>query len=321
MEDVKYFLEFSTIHGVTHISTSQKYVRFFWLLVVISGFIGAGVLIYHSFQSWEESPVKTTIETQPIKEIHFPKVIVCPPKNTITDLNYDIMMTKNLTLDMDTRDKLTNYSMDLLYDHIFRTMMANLSKLQDNDRYYNWYYGYTQIGLPYLYYGRLSYYLFTSASSGIISTEYFGDKFNEDKVYTDLDYNIRVYPPETVNDNTALHFEVDKVSLKYLSIGEDTITIDGYIEWKRGNNTDIMHTHKIYTPGYYKNLHLKRDVIKVDVRKQYLDFMPGFNMTWYYNGLVGEPYTRYSEDFDTNAYVRNGSIIRVFYSRYSFYHQ
>ena len=88
MEHIKNFLESSTIHGLTYISAANwKILKAFWVLVVISGFTGAGVIIHQSFQSWDESPVKTTIETHPIAEITFPKVTVCPPKNTYTDLN------------------------------------------------------------------------------------------------------------------------------------------------------------------------------------------------------------------------------------------
>ena len=103
MEKLNTFLESSTIHGLSYIAAGRKYVRLFWILVVIGGFSGAGVIIYQSFQSWADSPVTTTIETQPISEITFPKVTVCPPKNTYTDLNYDLMMTENMTVDNDTR--------------------------------------------------------------------------------------------------------------------------------------------------------------------------------------------------------------------------
>ena len=90
MEVLRTFLESSTIHGLVYISTTKKNLaRIFWILVVITGFIGAGVMIYNSFQSWRDSPVKTTTETLPITEITFPKVTVCPPKNSYTDLNYD----------------------------------------------------------------------------------------------------------------------------------------------------------------------------------------------------------------------------------------
>ena len=95
MDNIKNFLESTTIHGLNYISTTRKLVRLFWIIVVIGGFTGAGILIHTAFQSWADSPVKTTEETLPITDIIFPKVTVCPPKNTYTDLNYDLMMTEN----------------------------------------------------------------------------------------------------------------------------------------------------------------------------------------------------------------------------------
>ena len=106
MENVITFLESSTIHGLAYISTDRKYVRLFWILVVIGGFTGAGVLIHQSFDNWAESPVKTTIETHPITELTFPKVTVCPPKHTYTDLNYDLMKIGNRTLTVNEKDAL-----------------------------------------------------------------------------------------------------------------------------------------------------------------------------------------------------------------------
>merc|ERR1712197_24557 len=139
MENIRNFLESSTIHGLTYISTTRKYVRLSWVLIVTAGFSGAGYLIYQSFQSWAESPVKTTIETLPITEITFPKVTVCPPKNTYTDLNYDLMMAENMTLDNDTRKELENYVVEMLYDKLHDIFMKNMNKLEERDRYYNWY--------------------------------------------------------------------------------------------------------------------------------------------------------------------------------------
>ena len=63
---LKAFFESSTIHGLVYIATTKhRLIRLFWILVVIAGFTGAGVMIYQSFQSWADSPVKTTIETLP----------------------------------------------------------------------------------------------------------------------------------------------------------------------------------------------------------------------------------------------------------------
>ena len=109
----------------------RRFVKFLWLLIVIAGFTGAGVLIYQSFEAWKESPVKTTIETLPITQLKLPKVIVCPPKDTFTDLNYDILMAENVTLDQKTRDELTDLALQLLWDQLHEETMTNLSKIED----------------------------------------------------------------------------------------------------------------------------------------------------------------------------------------------
>ena len=225
MENVTKFLESSTIHGFAYIATGSKNVRLFWILVIMGGFSAAAILIHTAFQSWDESPVKTTIETLPIKKITFPKVTVCPPKNTYTDLNHDLIMAERITLDNDTRNELANHALELLYDHLFDHMMTNLSKLEDNERYYNWYYGFTQIELPHIdYYSHVNYYLHTTAISGSIFTRYFGDKFDADKVETGpLKFNVYIYPPASVrnNRNVTVHFDIEKLSLKDLTGGTD----------------------------------------------------------------------------------------------------
>ena len=142
MEQISTFLESSTIHGLNFISTTRKYARAFWILVVLAGFATAGYLIQTSFQSWADSPIKTTDETLPISEITFPKVTVCPPKNTFTDLNYNLMMAENFTLTDEMRDELVAYSKKVIDEHTF---IGDLDKLQEEDRYFNWYYGYSKI--------------------------------------------------------------------------------------------------------------------------------------------------------------------------------
>ena len=119
MEGARTFLESSTIHGLTYISTTRKYARLFWILVVMSGFLGASLLIKESFDSWSESPVKTSIETLPISEIKFPKVTVCPPKNTFTDLNYDLMMPDNVTLTEKMRDEMFSYAVAVVNENSY----------------------------------------------------------------------------------------------------------------------------------------------------------------------------------------------------------
>ena len=224
MEGVRTFLESSTIHGLAHISVTSKNARLFWILVVIFGFTVSGIIINESFQAWDETPIKTMIETRPITEITFPKVTVCPPRNSFTDLNYDLLMVKDMTIGNKTRKELTDYAVNLLnkFYEVDSSIMTNLSMLEDNDRYYNWYHGYTKIKLPYYHspdYGVV-YIVYTSALYGNISTQFFNQKFMQNRVEKVFYYKIYVETPYDIvnNPNVTLHFNIEKMSMKY---GED----------------------------------------------------------------------------------------------------
>ena len=321
MEFVQNFLECSTIHGLTYISTTRKYVRLFWIIVVISGFSAAGFLIRTSFKAWDESPVKTTIEIRRITNLTFPKITVCPPKNTYTDLNYDLMMTQNLTLDDDNRNDLSVYALELLYDHMYNTIMTNLSKLEEKDRYYNWYHGYTYIEQPYFLsncdkdekFCYVVYRVATSSLSGTVWTQYFGDAFFADKVETFIQYEVKVYSPENVeyDENVTLHFHLDKISLNGLSTNEEKFS---------NSELGVLPPDKIIRkayspPKYARSILLTRKVSPVDVRNQKLNLMPGFNLTWYYSGFDKNNVTsvRYSMfyEHDISAFVRKSFILIV----------
>ena len=103
MEGIKQFFESSTIHGLYHISSATRLAKVFWLIIVFGGFSGAGILIYESFNNWQQSPISTTIETLPISQITLPNLTVCPPKNSFLNLNYDLLNSNQLKLDNDTR--------------------------------------------------------------------------------------------------------------------------------------------------------------------------------------------------------------------------
>ena len=135
MDLVTEFLNTSTIHGLSYISISRKWSRLFWILVVIGGFTGAGILIYESFDNWEQSPISTTIETLPVSKITFPNVTVCPPKNSLLNLNHDIQQSENVKLDNDTRYELLDYALDIIEMEFYKEKMKNLSKVEDPDRY------------------------------------------------------------------------------------------------------------------------------------------------------------------------------------------
>ena len=96
MEELKNYLESSTVHGFIYISTTRRLAKIFWITVIITGFTTAGYLIKQSFKEWEDNPVTTTIETRPISEVRFPLITVCPPSGTYTNLNQDLEKSKNI---------------------------------------------------------------------------------------------------------------------------------------------------------------------------------------------------------------------------------
>ena len=163
-----------------------------------------------------ESPIKTTVETLPISDITFPKVTVCPPKNTFTDLNYDLMMTENITLTEEMRDEMFRYALEVINEDVLSG--SNWTKLHEEDRFYNWYHGYTQLKSPsydddFLDTG-LTFTVFTSATSGVVTTRYFGEQFQPSLVDRKLVFYVYVYPPESVRNNSdvTLHLNLEKIS-------------------------------------------------------------------------------------------------------------
>ena len=235
MEDINHFFESSTIHGLVYIATTRRFVKFLWVLIVIAGFTGAGVLIYQSFEAWKESPVKTTIETLPITKLKLPKVIVCPPRDTYTDLNYDILMAENMTLHKWTREKLTDLALQLLWDQLHEETMTNLSKIEDINRYYNWYKGITEIGLPtYNSSNGLTLIINTYDTSGFISTKYFGNKFNGQNVERHAHFEVQIHssPKFQYNDSITLRMKVEQLSMNDL--------MDGYERYEVNNKNFML---------------------------------------------------------------------------------
>ena len=259
------------------------------------GFSGAGYLIYTSFDNWNQSPISTTIETLPISQINFPNVTVCPPKDLFLNLNYDILQSEKVKLDNEKREKLIKDSLMAFQDQFYNEMMTNLSRVVDHDRYYNWYHGYNAIKFPYYDNKQLWYFVSTSAASGNISTQYYDDKFNVDKVDGDIRIWISVW---VVNDNNvSLRFDINKRTMKEVS-DKDQMSFEG-----TDIDADLTHWSKNITPPGYKYILLDREVSQEDITNVKREMMPGFRFSWNYNIKI-EPEDRYSNDYTTREFVR-----------------
>ena len=314
METLRIFLESSTIHGLSYIATTKRFVRLLWILIVIAGFTGAGVIIYNAFQDWADSPVTTTIETMPITDITFPKVTVCPPKNTYTDLNYDLTMTENMTLDVETRNKLTDFAIEIVKDQFFDSMMEYFSKLKEENRYYNWYNGISKISFPYKNKDTgLNFYLHCYALNGSVSTHHFGEQYYADKVEPHIgDYMVTIYVPRSLKYTATLHIDIEKVTMNVPfsrdNLFDHTSLIDANLRRFTKNVTNLFL-------GSY-DMRLQRKVSKQDIKdNSVLGVMPGFRLKWWYTIDGVEPNVT-PHDYTNDAYgdVTKEFIRNVFHS-------
>ena len=236
MDGVTEFLKSSTIHGLSYIPHTRALLTCFWMFVISTGFIGAGILIKQSFESWHVNPVFTTIETLPISEIDFPKVTVCPPRNTFTNLNYDLLRIGNLTVKEETKRELLQYLPEALYDGNFEEKLKLYKSFHGKDSYKNWYMGYTEISLPYTYKGRLTLESMTHALSGVVSTPHFRETFQESNFEPYLLFKIYIYVPESLRDGNKTHSIV--FSIEY---DVETSSDMEYVQLGRGDYYDMKY--------------------------------------------------------------------------------
>ena len=126
MDQVKYFLETSTIHGLSWISSTRRLARYFWIIVVIGGFSASAYLIYESFYNWQQSPITTTVDILPISKIKLPNITVCPPNGSSLNLNHAILKSEKIRLNEETRRQLTDDAIDYIQVSYYTEIMKNL---------------------------------------------------------------------------------------------------------------------------------------------------------------------------------------------------
>ena len=282
------FLSLSSISGLNHISLSRGVPRFFWILVVITAFIFSGFLIQQAFEGWTKNPIITTIETLPISELKFPKITVCPPKDTSTNLNHVLEILENRTIDEDTRQDLADFATELLNDAEFDEILANLSIFHEENRFENWYHGRTNVFLPmnnlFGYFGYLSFMLKTHAASGSIRTGNFGENYSPEKVERNLYFPIEIiFPDEIEQENTKLLFQMERNPLKTLANGEEN-WFSNYLffdETKQNISKSIDVNDKIGL-----TVTLDRKVTLSELERNEMDEMPGFSLEWNYDNLI-----------------------------------
>ena len=111
------------------------------------------------------------------------------------------------------------YAKDVIQDSFYTKVLNNLHKLVYSDRYFNWYQGFTQLQYPFHNKNRLRYTVTTYATSGEISTQYFGQNFDAEKVDRKIYFELIVRPSESAEkkENITLMFAMKKKTIKEFS--------------------------------------------------------------------------------------------------------
>ena len=96
-QTAKNYAEQTTIHGFWYLSQANHGIEYILWLIVVSTSVFFSV--YHTctlYSQWQQSPVVTTLESisQPIREIEFPAVTICPQGSLYESL--DAVLFKQL---------------------------------------------------------------------------------------------------------------------------------------------------------------------------------------------------------------------------------
>ena len=288
MGTVKEFLEYSTIHGLVFISTSySRPVRLFWLAVVTAGFTGSIVLIARNLTAWKQSPISTTIDTAAIRDVKFPSVIVCPPPATFTGLHLDLEMTRNIKLDNVTLNTLLDFIPNAVFDASFETKYEKFLSFTEENRFMNWYLGYSSIGFPYVM--TLSYPaknfvrldVLTSATSGTVATPFFKQRFDQKNFETLLFFLLKIEINENLTNTSGslvieVEYDVEEIS---------------YVEYVRVNSENLDTTEQKATLEYpldtgSVDVEYNREIRTEDMKKWSHRRNTGMRVSWHYSSDV-----------------------------------
>ena len=79
------------------------------------------------------------IETLSISELEFPNVTVCPPRNSFTNLNPDIVRSRKISLSAGQRQALSEQVSQVVFTSNMERKFATYTECQEEDRYRNQY--------------------------------------------------------------------------------------------------------------------------------------------------------------------------------------
>ena len=239
---------------------------------------------------------------------------MCPPKNTFTSLNYDLVMAVNATMDEKTRRELTNFAVKNIYENELQKTLQFENRFGEENKPRNWYLG---ISKPSVYYttsnGILNFKLYTSASSGSLVTPCWGEPYNTEAYFAKIQYKVYIFPPKTSEPIVLV-----------LKILGDTKETPGGSDKILTPNEKFQYTghftkseNKIIYPNQTETISVTyfRNLLQGDIQGWKSIRETGMRLTWYYEDNFGnilykdQTYAPQSKPDGTEGFVRLANIL------------
>ena len=211
----------------------------------------------------------------------------------------------NLTIDNERKQELIDTESAKIHDSYIYKILKNLSKIEEENKFYNWYHGYTRIfkGLPVWESDRQNYNIFTSATSGSIKTQYYGYQYDPEKIEKKLFYRVTLYAPFWIvgNPDYTLTLEIEKVSMR---VPPDVMILQYGLSISKFDIENKLVVVNITKPSRTTILSFSREADSSQIgMNTFLGSIPGFNLKWNYNQYF-DPETKFQDSVLNSQFRR-----------------
>ena len=239
---------------------------------------------------------------------------MCPPKNTGTNLNYDLVLSENLTLDNEGKEELAKFIKLTILEIIYDSVFEDVKSYGETDKYRNWFDGITQLELPvdetggYLT-STLKTTKFmkvsTYAKSGTFVTPYFRENFDSKKFSLFAEFKLHIWIPNSVFKSKTveliLEIEYDLIERHDSQSFERVNVISDTTEKLESSHKKIIRKISLGRRNVY--IEFTRSLSQRDVENWSSRRMTGMNVSWYYSSPSVQPERKYFAN-EVNSYYR-----------------
>ena len=248
---------------------------------------------------------------------NFIRVSVCPPVNTSTNLNKDLLNTENVALNREARDELVKLAAVWLEGNVAKDLFEELRSLKEENQWKNWYLGYTVVRLPYTDYNqRRMYKIFSTAVPGSASSPLFRQEFSEDTFRKKIIPNYIIYLPDSITapGNLSMVFQI-QMDLKETYGGKDMFGVGIIdVQFKEYRHTGPVNDTLRFPLASVYTMWLDRDLDNASYAEWKTKRMTGFTVSWHLENDTGnkvdiQPSVKYSGFEMNKEFVRMVNIL------------